>query len=190
MYRGLGKNLDIPATYFNKLSDWNEFSMLRGSKFYRELRSLLKRAVEPDRIQRFIHFIDAEMRHELSVMVSRTKRQLSSNDSARFELMFEGESIRADVTRREFEGWIDNDLKKFDRLITATLHDAGIEAADIDTVFLTGGTSFVPAVQQLFRHRFDGAAIESRDQLISVANGLALIAKEEGSSAWFANQGD
>ena len=189
MYRGLGKELDIPASYFNKLSHWNEFSMLRGSKFYRELLSLLKRAVEPDRIQRFIHFIDAEMMHELSVMVARTKRQLSSNGSARFELMFEGEAIQADVTRSAFEGWIDNDLKKFDDLITATLQDAGVEANDIDTVFLTGGTSFVPAVQQLFRHRFGGAAIESRDQLISVANGLALIAREERSSAWFANPG-
>lgn len=185
-YRSFDKELDIPASYFSKLAHWNEFSMLRGSKFYRELQSLLKRALEPKRIQRFLHFIEAEMMHELSVRVALTKRQLSESDSARFALEFEGAVIAHDILRREFEGWIEDDLKRLDALVDETLKKAGLSAGDIDIVFLTGGTSFVPAVQELFRSRFGRAAFESRDQLISVANGLALIARER-AAAWFVN---
>ena len=45
---------------------------------------------------------------------------------------------------------------------------------DIDRVFLTGGTSFVPAVRRLFEQRFARDRIESGDELLSIANGLAF----------------
>ena len=42
-------------------------------------------------------------------------------------------------------------------------------------VFLTGGTSFVPAVQNLFAERFGSDRLMSADQFESIAYGLALI---------------
>jgi hypothetical chaperone protein len=185
-YRSFGKELEIPASYFVKLARWNESSLLRGSKLYRELISLQKFSLAPERLGRFIRFIEAEMMYELYVTVSNAKRDLSSQESAHFRMDFEGGVIEADIARRDFEMWISDDISKLNRLINDALAEAKLQSSDIDTVFLTGGTSFVPAVRQLFEHRFGSSAIKSSDQLVSVANGLALIAQSEDAEAWIA----
>jgi hypothetical chaperone protein len=48
-------------------------------------------------------------------------------------------------------------------------------------VFLTGGSSLVPAVRALFADRFGEERIRSGDELTSVASGLALRAREVSS---------
>ena len=45
-----------------------------------------------------------------------------------------------------------------------------------DRVFMTGGSSFVPAVRREFSDRFGEERIRSGGELISVASGLALCA--------------
>ena len=63
-----------------------------------------------------------------------------------------------------------------DHLLTRT----GVVARDVDRVFMTGGSSFVPAVRALFDARFGAGRIESGGEMISVASGLALRAREIG----------
>jgi hypothetical chaperone protein len=48
----------------------------------------------------------------------------------------------------------------------------------VDRVFLTGGSSLVPAVRALFASRFGAERVRSGDELVSVASGLALRARE------------
>jgi hypothetical chaperone protein len=43
-------------------------------------------------------------------------------------------------------------------------------------VFLTGGTSLVPAVRRIFAERFGEERLRGGDELTSVAQGLALRA--------------
>jgi len=54
----------------------------------------------------------------------------------------------------------------------------------IDKVFLTGGTSFVPAVRRIFTERFDKDRIETGGELLSIAHGLALIGEREDITQW------
>lgn len=51
-------------------------------------------------------------------------------------------------------------------------------------MFLTGGTSFVPAVQRLFAERFGAARLTSADQFESIACGLALIGHTPDPDRW------
>ena len=46
-------------------------------------------------------------------------------------------------------------------------------SVNVDRVFLTGGTSFVPAVRRIFESRFPGQVVAG-DEFTSVAKGLAL----------------
>jgi ABC-type glutathione transport system ATPase component len=54
------------------------------------------------------------------------------------------------------------------------LVDLGRARADIDAVFLTGGSSFVPAVRRIFESRFGMERIQTGNEFTSVARGLAL----------------
>jgi hypothetical chaperone protein len=65
---------------------------------------------------------------------------------------------------------------------------AQTESAAIDKVFLTGGTSFVPAVRQIFERRFGSERIESGDELLSIANGLAMIGEQDDAEQWAVNE--
>jgi len=67
------------------------------------------------------------------------------------------------------------DGQEVDRLMQAS----GLALADIDRVFLTGGSSFVPAVRRIFVDRFGAAKVTGGDELTSVATGLALRAREQ-----------
>ena len=45
-------------------------------------------------------------------------------------------------------------------------------------MFLTGGTSFVPAVRGLFERRFGAEKVSGGGEFVSVAEGLALIGRD------------
>ena len=86
------------------------------------------------------------------------------------------------MERREFEGWIEEELRAISRCLDRILHGAGLDAAAVDRVFLTGGSSFVPAVRRIFEERFGEERLRSGGELTSVASGLALRASELGRS--------
>ena len=64
------------------------------------------------------------------------------------------------------------------------LSKAGVKPGEIERVFLTGGTSFVPAIRNLFVDRFGETRLTSADQFESIAYGLALIGQTEAPERW------
>ncbi len=187
-YRSFDKLLEIPNLYYSKLSQWSEFSNLRGSNTYREIKALRARSTSPDLLDRFIHFIESEMHYELSTRIAQVKKALSTQPASRFTLEFEGGRIDETLTRTDFESWIAPDIQKLDALIDETLDEAGLTAGDIDSVFLTGGTSMVPLVSDMFRSRFGNRLESSQEQLVSVSKGLALIAQDDNADEWIADR--
>ncbi|MDB5423761.1 MAG: Heat shock protein Hsp70, partial [Phenylobacterium sp.] len=53
-----------------------------------------------------------------------------------------------------------------------------------DRVFLTGGSSLVPAVRAIFHRRFEASRIETGAELESIASGLALMGRERDLARW------
>ncbi|MFM1976052.1 MAG: hypothetical protein RL145_898 [Pseudomonadota bacterium] len=90
------------------------------------------------------------------------------------------------LTRADFESWIADDLGQIDSCVTDALIAAGLDESGIDRVFLTGGSSFVPAVRTQFETRFGAQKVETGDQFVSIAHGLSLIAQEDDPSPWLA----
>ena len=80
------------------------------------------------------------------------------------------------MTRAQFEAWIAEDLEKLAGCVDGLLARVGVEARDVDQVFMTGGSSFVPAVRRIFETRFGADNIRTGGELVSVASGLAFRA--------------
>jgi len=87
--------------------------------------------------------------------------------------------LRIPVTRHEFEVWIADDLKAIEAAVDSLLKSTGVDPRDVDRVFLTGGSSFVPAVRRIFSNRFGKDRIRGGHEFTSVAFGLALRAQEK-----------
>jgi hypothetical chaperone protein len=69
-------------------------------------------------------------------------------------------------------------LHAIERCVDARLDGTGVARGQVDRVFLTGGTSLVPAVRRIFERRFGPERIRTGNEFISVARGLALRAQE------------
>ena len=61
--------------------------------------------------------------------------------------------------------------------IGRVLAQAGLQACDIGTVFMTGGSSGLPVVRACVQAALPGVAIATGDMLGSVGTGLALDAR-------------
>ena len=164
-----GKVLDLPKHVFNSLARWNELSFLRTTDEYEELKDMLPFASAPEKLKRMFHIVDHSKGLDLYDAVSSLKRQLSSDDEATLHF----EDLTIPIKRSDFEYWIADDLTRIETALTATLSNINCNDEAIDSVFLTGGTSLVPAVRQLFANRFGQHKIHAGDEMISVAKGLS-----------------
>ncbi len=125
-----------------------------------------------------ITLIEEDLGYQLHQAVQRVKFELSRSESAEFRFRDGSMDLRIPVTRREFESWIENDLQAIEESIDKLLNASGIDRRAVDRVFLTGGSSFVPAVRRIFETRFGNERIRSGNEFTSVAHGLALRATD------------
>ena len=185
-YRSFDKILEIPRSYFADFADWSRLALMRNRKTLDELGRLQRSAVEPDAIGRMIALIENELGYPLYDAVGQLKRTLSNDTHAGFRFSGAGLEIEAEVTRAEFESWIAEDLARIGQTIDAALAKSGVDASAIDRVFLTGGSSLIPAIRAMFTARFGEERIASGGELTSIAHGLALIGGEANVAEWAA----
>jgi hypothetical chaperone protein len=183
-YRAFANLLPIPARYYAAFARWEQLALLRASKDMRDIRGLVRTALEPDKIRRLVEILDHNHGYRLYQSVSRLKEMLSAKTEATFRFEAGDVSIEKPVHRSEFEAWIAPELAAIAAAADEAVARAGVTPAQIDKVFLTGGSSFVPAVRRLFADRFGEAKLESGGELVSIATGLALIGAEPDTAEW------
>jgi hypothetical chaperone protein len=184
LYKSWDKILEVPNAYFSRFSKWNELSIMRHTRDYTELQQLARTSLQPYKIEAFLRFLDADAGYNLYRAISDTKLALSSANEASLSLHVDGVDLERPVRRADFDAWIAPDLAKIHTCVEQALTDAQLDPSGIDKVFLTGGSSFVPAVRTLFETMFGAPKIETGDQLVSIAYGLALIGREPNASRW------
>lgn len=183
-YRSFGKLLEIPGGYFSDFADWSRLALMRNRRTLDELRKLQREAIDPAAIGRMIALIEHEQGLPLYEAVGRLKRQLSSVEEAPFSFTGGGVTIEVSVRRRQFEEWIAEDLRRIEAAMETALAKARLGAEAIDRVFLTGGSSLIPAIRARFEARFGAERIATGDELTSIASGLAQIGAEPDPAAW------
>ena len=161
-----------PAWIYSNLERWHYLSFLKTRNVAEILRGAQVRAAEPEKIAALRMLIEEDLGYQLHQAVQRLKIALSREETAVFRFHDGSMDIEAEVTRAEFEGWIADDLRAVEECVDGLMGSAGMPA--VDRVFLTGGTSFVPAVRRIFEERFGAERVRTGGEFTSVARGLAL----------------
>lgn len=180
-YVEMGRELAIPRSYYFKLARWHHLSFLKGRRTRAELERLHRLAREPEAIGSLIHLIENNQGFHLHKAVERLKIALSSAPRSTF--LYEDGPIRieAEVERSQLESWIAEAVAAIADGLDATLARAKVTPQQVDRVFMTGGTAFVPAVRRQFEARFGRDKLMGGDELLSIASGLALHASRTWS---------
>jgi hypothetical chaperone protein len=177
--RSLNKLLPAaPAWIYANLERWHYLSFLRTANVMEILKTARLRALEPEKIGALITLIDEDLGYHLHQAVQRVKFQLSHAEVADFHFRDGSMDISITVTRNAFESWIAQELLTIEQCVDSLLKTSGITRRQVDRVFLTGGSSLVPAVRRIFEARFGEQRIRTGNEFISVARGLALRAQE------------
>ncbi|MGZ2482702.1 putative chaperone protein [Rhizobium pisi] len=183
-FKSFDKVLEVPSNYYASFSRWNQLSIFKTSREFEDLKKLVRTALEPEKLEIFVDLIDHDEGYPLYQAVSATKMALSSAEEAPFDFVPLGRGGRRTIKRSDFESWIVDDLARIEGALDEVLDKTETKSGEIDKVFLTGGTSFVPAVRRIFTERFERDRIESGGELLSIAHGLALIGERDDISQW------
>ncbi|HET6305545.1 MAG TPA: Hsp70 family protein [Rhodopila sp.] len=177
-YRPGGTDLPVPPEYYSSFARWHRLSLMRAPKTLRDIEAVARSARYPDRLQALLRLIRDELGYELYRTVSGVKAELSRNDTATLCFRHADFAIEETISRRDFEVWIAPDIDRLAATVDLALAQAGLAMDAIDRVFLTGGTSMVPAVRALFTSRFGAERVTGGGEFVSVAEGLALIGRD------------
>jgi len=173
-----GKTLPVPAWLYSRLERWEDVSFLANPQTFETLKQLRFQAVEPGKIDSLIRLVEDDLGYLLYEAIEGTKLALSTQETARFAFSELPRRIQQDVTQADFEQWLAPDLARLASCVDRLLERCGVVPDDVDRVFLTGGSSLVPAVRRLFIARFGEDRLRGGEELTTVARGLARIAAE------------
>jgi hypothetical chaperone protein len=176
-----GKVLPVPNWLYEHLERWHYLSFLKTRKNMELLRQLNFQALEPQKIAALIDLVDHDLGYRLYQSTETAKCVLSENTIARFHFREAAVEIGQDVTRAAFESWIDPELRQIADCVERLMANCNIAPKEVDAVFMTGGSSFVPSVRRIFEQKFSHATIRSGQEFTSVAEGLALSALERAA---------
>lgn len=171
-----GAMTPVPHWLFLRLRRWHHLSFLKEASTLELLDHIHHGSSDPARIGRLVRLVEDDLGLPLHQAVERCKVALSSSDEA--ELAQPQLDLAARAKRSTFSRWVIPELDDIDAVVSDVLSRAGVSAAQVDTVFATGGSALVPAVRQRLAARFGEAKLAGGEELTSVAWGLAARARQ------------
>jgi hypothetical chaperone protein len=177
-YRVMKTDLPVPPEYFSAFARWHRLSLMKAPKTMRDIREVAAASAHPERLRGLLTLIEDELGYQLYQVVSAAKAALSRGESTVLSFHHKDIHIEETISRTDFESWIAPDIARMAATVDTALAQGGLDADGIDHVFLTGGTSFVPAVRRMFEARFGAEKVSSGGEFVSVAEGLALIGRD------------
>jgi len=179
-YVSLGKELPVPVWLYSQLSSWHRTFLLKDPKTMAVLREVRNQASEPAKVSALIQIISENLGYALYRAVEGTKVELTENEMAGFVFAHGSTNMEDTLERWRFESWIQEDVQNIATCVRALISQHNVSPGDIGSVFLTGGSSFVPYVRRFFARTFGSHKLKGGEELTTVAKGLALRALEEG----------
>lgn len=167
----------VPRHYHIDLATWHRINFLYTPRTMTDLKAIRHEADRPELIERLMRVVETRAGHRLAMAVEAAKIALSGGDHARLEVSHLTGSPNPLASRARFEAAIEAPLDRIGATVAEVLAQAGVRSAEIGTVFLTGGSSHLPALVARVRAALPGVRIATGDMLGSVGSGLALEAR-------------
>ncbi|MBS0517353.1 MAG: Hsp70 family protein [Proteobacteria bacterium] len=174
------KNLPMPNAPYHELAAWATINFAYTYRNERALAELVALSCEPEKVERLLNVVRHRLGHRLALAVEEAKIGLSTEEQAVMPLAFIEPGLEGAATRIEFDRAIAAGMERLHRAASDCIAAAGLGPAGVDTIFLTGGSSRVPAVRAAIGRAAPAARVASKSDLLSVALGLTQMAGSLG----------
>jgi hypothetical chaperone protein len=170
------KKLPMPIRLFHDLATWHRIPSLYTASNLNYFRSIRSSVDQPALIDRLIEVLVERNGHRLATEVEAAKITLSQQATAMLHLPFHppaelvlSRQDLVDALRRETAAIIGG--------IDRCLAQAGVTPGEIQSVFLTGGSTAIPDIRRRILGYLPNAAPVEGDVFGSVGLGLAIEAE-------------
>ncbi len=171
------KRMPMPTYVLSRLLSWHEMSLIREKSTRELIDQMLKSSDKKDAIKALHDLVMYNLGYRLFRAIEQAKVELSTSKSALLEFDDERIHVHEKLTRDEFDSYSAHLIVELEETTDSLLArvPSGLK---IDSVFLTGGSSQIPAVQKLFARKFGAQRLRTADAFTSVAEGLGRGAAE------------
>jgi hypothetical chaperone protein len=177
-----GKILPIPPHLYRAFCRWENHFLLKSPQNLREIEGYLFKTGSDPKITAFMTILEENLGNSIFKSIESAKIDLSHQDVAEIAFAWSqdnrpGIDIRENIDIASFSEMIQSHLQQLHSTMDELLQSQNIKETDIDAVFLTGGSSLVRPVRQIFVDRFGESKIRESNAFTSVAQGMALSRK-------------
>lgn len=166
----------MPRHYYLDLATWHRINTLYSDRVMADMKALRHEIDAPEKLDRMIRVLDGRQGHALAIAVEGAKIALSDAEATRLMLRPVTGGANPVATRERLDAALAASMDRVAARIGQVLAMAGTGPDQIATVFLTGGSSALPALRQVVAQAVPAARLARGDDLASVGTGLALEA--------------
>ncbi len=170
------KRLPMPRHIYHDLATWHLIPSVYTPSNLNYLRQVLATAEEPHLIQRLIDVLVDRKGHHIASRVEAAKVALSDQASVDLRIPLR-QPIETTVTAGDLDKAVHEDGLRVVHAIEICLQAADVKGCDIQSVFLTGGSTAIADVRRKILQRVPNAKPVKGDMFGSVGLGLAIDAE-------------
>lgn len=175
--------LDVPSGYFYDLATWSSINRMYDRKVIGEIRQVRYEAQQPELLDRLVRVLDEQRGHSLAMDVEGAKISLSEKPKSSIALDWIEKGLEAGVRRKDLVSHTQRLADRIEARIDICLKQARLAGADIDAVFLTGGSVQLTHVRKAITSKLPAARAIDGDTFGAVGKGLTIeAARRYGTS--------
>ncbi|MCL4367217.1 Hsp70 family protein [Patescibacteria group bacterium] len=166
--------LEMPIHLYHSLQSWYSIPNLNNPDTMNLLDRVTYKNTDPQAIIRLTHLIKSNLGFEIYEAIEQAKKELSEKDQSVIVFHNGPIDLKMPITREEFEQIILPRVVEVKDVVIKTLQKANLQPEQIDQVVRTGGSSLIPAIEQMLADVFNQEKITIFETFTSIAAGLVL----------------
>ncbi|HTO81614.1 MAG TPA: Hsp70 family protein [Methylomirabilota bacterium] len=170
------KRLPMPRHLFHDLATWHKIQFLYTPQNTAYLRTAMPTADHPDLVRRLMYVLSRHKGHQIAGEVEAAKIALSDAVEANLHLPLHP-PVDVTVTRMDLNCAVHDDTTRILDAIDRCCRAADVAPERLQSIFLTGGSTGIPAVRDRILAHVPNARPVDGDRFGSVGLGLAIDAE-------------
>lgn len=172
----LRQGLLTPNHLFVDLATWAKINFLYSPAILADVERLVKEAQHPQLIRRLVTVLEQHLGHALAMKVEEAKIGLSSAATVDVDLSIVEKGLDVPATRGQLTRAVTDPVERLAAMTKDCLRQAGLRGDQVDAIFLTGGSTLLPAVRGAITGALPEARVVEGDKFGAVGLGLTIEA--------------
>ena len=174
---------EVPSAVYFDLATWHLINTVYNPQRVVELRGMRSFYGDPALHGRLMTVVTRHFGHDLAARAEAAKIAVAAGGTTTIDLGHVEPGLASRVDGDDVREALDADLERIVAAARETIAQAGRRPADVDALYLTGGSTGLGVLVERLQRAFPGARVVRGDRFASVATGLALFAQRRFAPA-------